>query len=81
MSELSIESLSKADKERALNVSSFSTLAAAPRTREQCQLGMLRFAPDCNYWAVCNLLHAHGYTTERTRDGDVWIMPPKGDAA
>lgn len=48
---------------------------AQVRTREQCQLAMMRFHPACNLAAVMQLLTANGYVTERTKDGVTWVAP------
>jgi len=82
MPELSVGALSAADKARLGIRPNVHSLAAEPRTKDQCQMAMMRFQPSCDAHQVIGLLKSAGYQLERTKDGVTWIQPPTpGEAA
>lgn len=74
MPELTVGALSAPHKARLGIKPNVHTLAAEPRTKEQCQLAMLRFAPSCNAHTAMAVLRAAGYTLEQTGTGSIWIV-------
>ena len=77
MPELTVGALSATDKARLGIKPNVHTLAAQPRTKDQCQMAMMRFSPACPAHEVIGLLKGAGYQLERTNDGVIWIQPPQ----
>ena len=47
------------------------------RTKDQCEVAMMRFHPACNLAEVVKLLKRAGYSLARTANGVTWIQPQK----